>query len=104
LSDFDLSKQTVTTLDPQLVKGFMSDLKNAKIQTKQIQEFNSFVGTEEYIAPEVITGYGHSSSVDWWCFGIFLFEMLVCFHFSLISSMEEHHSKDQLKMILLIQF
>eukprot|EP01080_Neovahlkampfia_damariscottae_P009670 gene9670-1876_t len=76
LSDFDLSKQTITTLDPQLIKGFMSDMKNAKIQTKQIQEFNSFVGTEEYIAPEVITGYGHSSSVDWWCFGIFLFEML----------------------------
>ena len=77
LSDFDLSKQTVSTLDPQFIKGFMTDMKNAKIQTKQIQEFNSFVGTEEYIAPEVITGYGHSSSVDWWCFGIFLFEMLV---------------------------
>jgi phototropin len=26
---------------------------------------NSFVGTEEYLAPEVITGSGHSSAVDW---------------------------------------
>eukprot|EP00887_Chlorella_sp_A99_P007263 scaffold2.g7263.t1 len=26
---------------------------------------NSFVGTEEYLAPEVITGLGHNSMVDW---------------------------------------
>jgi serine/threonine protein kinase len=30
---------------------------------------NSFVGTAEYIAPEVIQGYGQSSLVDWWTFG-----------------------------------
>jgi protein-serine/threonine kinase len=47
-----------------------------KTDTKQIQQFNSFVGTEEYIAPEVITGVGHTSSVDWWTFGILIFEML----------------------------
>ncbi|XP_002982959.2 phototropin-1A isoform X2 [Selaginella moellendorffii] len=38
---------------------------------------NSFVGTEEYIAPEVINGSGHSSAVDWWALGILLYEMLV---------------------------
>ncbi len=37
---------------------------------------NSFVGTAEYIAPEVITGFGHSSAVDWWTFGILIYEML----------------------------
>ena len=37
---------------------------------------NSFVGTEEYIAPEVIRGKGHTSAVDWWTLGIFLYEML----------------------------
>jgi len=37
---------------------------------------NSFVGTEEYIAPEVIKGFGHTSAVDWWTFGILLFELL----------------------------
>jgi serine/threonine protein kinase len=37
---------------------------------------NSFVGTEEYIAPEVIEGFGHTSTVDWWTFGILLYEML----------------------------
>jgi len=76
LSDFDLSKQTVTTLSPQLIKPFFSDMKDAKLTTKQIQEFNSFVGTEEYIAPEVIKGDGHNSTVDWWTFGILLYEML----------------------------
>ena len=27
---------------------------------------NSFVGTEEYLAPEIINGTGHGPSVDWW--------------------------------------
>ena len=38
---------------------------------------NSFVGTEEYIAPEVIKGNGHTSAVDWWTLGVLLYEMMV---------------------------
>jgi phototropin len=37
---------------------------------------NSFVGTEEYLAPEVISGAGHTSMVDWWSFGILIYELL----------------------------
>ncbi|CAN0916700.1 Serine/threonine-protein kinase KIPK1 [Linum grandiflorum] len=37
---------------------------------------NSFVGTHEYLAPEIIKSEGHGSAVDWWTFGIFLFELL----------------------------
>ncbi|KAK4369491.1 hypothetical protein RND71_013283 [Anisodus tanguticus] len=37
---------------------------------------NSFVGTHEYLAPEIIKGEGHGSTVDWWTFGIFLYELL----------------------------
>lgn len=56
--------------------------------SKPLLRTNSFVGTEEYLAPEVIQGYGHSAEVDWyavvmatnyvtrWTFGILLFEML----------------------------
>ncbi|XP_042470078.1 serine/threonine-protein kinase RHS3-like [Zingiber officinale] len=36
----------------------------------------SFVGTHEYLAPEIIRGEGHGSAVDWWTFGVFLFELL----------------------------
>ncbi|KAF5730461.1 hypothetical protein HS088_TW19G00050 [Tripterygium wilfordii] len=36
----------------------------------------SYVGTHEYLAPEIIKGEGHGSAVDWWTFGIFLFELL----------------------------
>ncbi|KAL3643264.1 hypothetical protein CASFOL_014079 [Castilleja foliolosa] len=32
-----------------------------------------FVGTHEYLAPEIIKGEGHGSAVDWWTFGIFIF-------------------------------
>ncbi|XP_065030233.1 serine/threonine-protein kinase D6PKL1-like [Musa acuminata AAA Group] len=37
---------------------------------------NSFVGTHEYLAPEIIRGDGHGSAVDWWTFGILLYELL----------------------------
>ncbi|CAA2981354.1 serine threonine- kinase D6PKL1 [Olea europaea subsp. europaea] len=36
----------------------------------------SFVGTHEYLAPEIIKAEGHGSAVDWWTFGIFLHELL----------------------------
>lgn len=37
---------------------------------------NSFVGTEDYVAPEIIEGNGHEFAVDWWCLGVVLYEML----------------------------
>ncbi|XP_075502901.1 protein kinase PINOID-like [Primulina tabacum] len=37
---------------------------------------SSFVGTHEYVAPEVATGRPHGNAVDWWAFGIFIYEMI----------------------------
>lgn len=37
---------------------------------------NSFVGTEEYVAPEIVRGEGHEFSVDWWAVGVLSYEML----------------------------
>ncbi|KAK4770925.1 hypothetical protein SAY87_031457 [Trapa incisa] len=36
----------------------------------------SFVGTHEYLAPEVASGGSHGNAVDWWSFGIFIYEMI----------------------------
>ncbi|KAK1436964.1 hypothetical protein QVD17_02748 [Tagetes erecta] len=44
--------------------------------THSFSKSNSFVGTEEYIAPEMLQGTGHDFSIDWWSLGIVLHEML----------------------------
>lgn len=33
-------------------------------------------GTPEYLPPEVLLGEGHTKAVDWWSFGVLLFEMM----------------------------
>lgn len=81
LSDFDLSKQSDIGGKPTMIigKNGASTSSLPTIDTKScIANFrtNSFVGTEEYIAPEVIKGSGHTSAVDWWTLGILVYEML----------------------------
>ncbi|VAH31356.1 unnamed protein product [Triticum turgidum subsp. durum] len=81
LTDFDLS--FLTSSKPHVIKHSTS-LKRRRSQEFTPPSFvsdpstpsNSFVGTEEYIAPEVITGAGHTSAIDWWALGILLYEML----------------------------
>ncbi|XP_047339581.1 serine/threonine-protein kinase KIPK1-like [Impatiens glandulifera] len=57
-------------------------VKNSKPELPQLvaeptdARSNSFVGTHEYLAPEIIKGDGHGSAVDWWTFGILIYELL----------------------------
>ncbi|KAG9296249.1 hypothetical protein G9A89_014841 [Geosiphon pyriformis] len=78
LSDFDLSKQSHPANMPTIVRNTSANAPPS-IDTKSCianLRTNSFVGTEEYIAPEVIKGCGHTSAVDWWTLGILIYEML----------------------------
>ncbi|XP_047146884.1 protein kinase PINOID-like [Vigna umbellata] len=36
----------------------------------------SFVGTHEYVSPEVASGRSHGNAVDWWSFGVFIYELI----------------------------
>jgi protein-serine/threonine kinase len=74
LTDFDLSKQATNAIQEKVIKTKFSGTSMTVIEPELVA--NSFVGTEEYFAPEIIKGTNHNSSVDWWTYGILVYEML----------------------------
>lgn len=76
LTDFDLS--FLTSSKPELITPEFLHCENENVINQSlpillaepVTSSNSFVGTEEYIAPEIIRGQGHSSAVDWWALGM----------------------------------
>lgn len=93
LTDFDLSKQA-QAVSPRMVEHHRSMFEKlsllvagknlSKIGAFEIvdsepvleADSNSFVGTLEYLAPELVKGECQGSAVDWWTFGILIYEMM----------------------------
>ncbi|CAL0326444.1 unnamed protein product [Lupinus luteus] len=93
LSDFDLcfkadvapkfEYRAHSSKSKTKVSCFSYDTRSSK--EKGVAEFvaepitafsRSCVGTHEYLAPELVNGCGHGNGVDWWAFGVFIYEML----------------------------
>ncbi|KAG9394715.1 Protein kinase domain [Carpediemonas membranifera] len=93
IADFDLSKRS-TTCARSPVKVSDSTKMSLKFSWRDRSLFSShdyvvgtnldlvaqsFVGTEEYLAPEVITGPDYTMAVDWWTLGVLTYEMFYGF-------------------------
>jgi len=53
-----------------------TDFGLSKEEMDDNERTSSFVGTCEYLAPELILKEGYGKAVDWWAFGILAFEMI----------------------------
>jgi len=93
LTDFDLSKEgkpvsaRVVSQHRSLMKrmtmrrpsgsatGSRSMLDLVESEPELRTTSTSFVGTAEYLSPEIIAGVEQTSAVDWWTLGVLIYEV-----------------------------
>ncbi|KAK1300011.1 Protein kinase PINOID [Acorus calamus] len=79
LSDFDLCFKAEVV--PTVVWSTKQSQSQREVYPELVAEpvsafSRSCVGTHEYLAPEVLTRGGYGCGIDWWAFGVFVYELL----------------------------